>query len=542
MLPKSRLEQLETALEPYVALWRRAYPGKDFLSRSLLRRPQAAGRGERRLHIPRRGRSGEGGEKQREERPPDVPEAAVDPAESIVARALTDEEAELLRGTPIEELGISARAKRLPGKLGWRTALDVAAAPALAALRTKNCGRRTVAELRAAVSRALETRASGEPTVSTEPEEVRRFVDEMVRSLGEKAEFVVRERFGLWDATRETLEDIGYALGRTRERVRQIEAKSLRQLRESPWRRPSVKLLRRLRDEVLTAALSSDRCGVLTEEELSAIVDPERDISQEEGQKLRSIAVRFLSEVFAVDLALDDGRFVRVGDRALFISQEAADRYLRIEAAARTFLIGQGRPVPLQEATKALRRYGVETTDAELERFAEVSGTIGLDWTNSLGLRRWRFFERRNLAAVAQRALMELGQSTHFSYITDRVNAIAPDGRIRDGHAVTATMLRYPDVFVSLGRGMYGLRDWGISRPPFIKDFLVGAIQERGGRAHTDDLAAFASQKYGFKKTSISMTLNMNPQLFKDLEGAGMPSRDGACALARADFAHAPTG
>jgi hypothetical protein len=118
--------------------------------------------------------------------------------------------------------------------------------------------------------------------------------------------------------------------------------------------------------------------------------------------------------------------------------------------------------------------------------------------------------------AVAHRALMELGQATHFSYITDRVNAIAPDGRIRDGHAITATMLRYPDVFVSLGRGMYGLRDWGISRPPFIKDFLVSAIQERGGRAHTDDLVSLASQKYGFKKTSIAMTLGMNPQLFKD--------------------------
>jgi len=441
----------------------------------------------------------------------------MDPAESIAARALTDEEAELLRGTPIEELGISARAKRLPERLGWRTALDVAAAPELAALGVKNCGRRTVAELRAAVSRALETRASGEPEVSTEPEAIRRFVDEMVRSLGEKAEFVIRERFGLWDAARETLDDIGYALGLTRERVRQIEAKSLRQLRESPWRRPSVRLLTGLRDEVLAAALSSDRCGVLTEEELSAIVDPERDISQEEGQKLRSVAGRFLSEAFAVDLALDDGRFVRVGDRALFISQEAADRYQRIEAAARSFLMGQGRPVPLQETTEALRQFGAETTDAELERYAEVSGTIGLDWTNSLGLRRWRFFERRNLAAVVQRALMELGQSTHFSYITDRVNAIAPDGRIRDGHAVTATMLRYPDVFVSLGRGMYGLRDWGISRPPFIKDFVVGAIQEQGGRAHIDDLAALASQKYGFRRSSIAMTLSMNPRLFKDL-------------------------
>jgi hypothetical protein len=362
----------------------------------------------------------------------------------------------------------------------------------------------------------LATEASAEPEISTEPDAIRRFVDEMARSLGERADFVVRERFGLWDGVRETLEDIGYALGVTRERVRQIVAKSLRQFRESPWRRRGVKLLTRLRDASVAAAFSPDRYGVLAPDELNALADPERNVSRQEEQKLQSIALRFLSEAFAIDVALQEA-LVRGGDGALFISQEVSDRYQKIEAAARSSLIGRGSPVPLHEATKALRQYGAETTDAELERFAEVSSVIGLDWTNSLGLRRWKFFERKNVAAVVQRALLQLGQPTHFSYISDRVNAIAPDGRMRDGHAMTATMLRYPDVFVSLGRGMYGLRDWGVSRPPFLKDFLVGAIQERGGRAHIDDLAAFGDQKYGFKRTSVSMTLSMNPRLFKDL-------------------------
>ena len=208
-LARSQREQLETALEPYVDLWRRAYPGVDFFSRSLLNRPRAMARGRGRRRLLRRTRSNEDGATRLEESPPDVPAMAVDPAESIAARALTDGEAELLRGTPIEELGLSVRAKRLPGRLGWRTALDVAAAPALVVLNVKNCGRRTVAELRSTVSKTLEMQASGEPEVSIEPQAVQRFVDEMAGSLGEKADFVVRERFGLWDGARETLEDIG---------------------------------------------------------------------------------------------------------------------------------------------------------------------------------------------------------------------------------------------------------------------------------------------------------------------------------------------
>ena len=48
-------------------------------------------------------------------------------------------------------------------------------------------------------------------------------------------------------------------------------------------------------------------------------------------------------------------------------------------------------------------------------------------------------------------------------------------------------MLRYPDVFTSLGRGMYGLRDWGISRPPFLKDFLTDTMW----------IPLFAEPRYG---------------------------------------------
>jgi hypothetical protein len=154
-------------------------------------------------------------------------------------------------------------------------------------------------------------------------------------------------------------------------------------------------------------------------------------------------------------------------------------------------------------------------TEGELERFGEASSTFGVDWTGSVGLRRWRFFQRRNLSAVIHRALLELGVPSHFSYITDQVNRIAPDARKRDGHAVTVAMLRYPESFVSLGRGIYALRDWGVTRPPFLKDFLATAIRERGGRALGEDLAAYGFQRFAFKKNSVKMTLSMNPRYFR---------------------------
>lgn len=50
-------------------------------------------------------------------------------------------------------------------------------------------------------------------------------------SLSEREQLVIKMRFGLEDGVGHTLEDIGKALGVTRERARQIEAKAMRKLR-----------------------------------------------------------------------------------------------------------------------------------------------------------------------------------------------------------------------------------------------------------------------------------------------------------------------
>jgi RNA polymerase primary sigma factor len=67
-----------------------------------------------------------------------------------------------------------------------------------------------------------------------------RAVDEALGELSEREKEVVRLRFGLVDGQAHTLEEVGKAFGVTRERIRQIEAKTLAKLRH-PQRSQKLK-------------------------------------------------------------------------------------------------------------------------------------------------------------------------------------------------------------------------------------------------------------------------------------------------------------
>jgi RNA polymerase primary sigma factor len=66
---------------------------------------------------------------------------------------------------------------------------------------------------------------------------LREEVREALASLSERERRVLELRYGLVDGRERTLEEVGTELGVTRERARQIQAKALRQLRDTAHRR-----------------------------------------------------------------------------------------------------------------------------------------------------------------------------------------------------------------------------------------------------------------------------------------------------------------
>ena len=71
-------------------------------------------------------------------------------------------------------------------------------------------------------------------------------IDDLLLTLTEREEQVLRLRFGLDDGSSKTLEEVGQMFGVTRERIRQIEGKALRKLKHPKRSRELINFVKEI--------------------------------------------------------------------------------------------------------------------------------------------------------------------------------------------------------------------------------------------------------------------------------------------------------
>jgi hypothetical protein len=418
----------------------------------------------------------------------------------------------------VDLLDLSVRATNALRQAGIRSIRQLLRYPKAGLLRGGNFGRTSLAEVERKVFDYLGGRwqpaspdaASGCALSSKlAAGGTKAFVAWLLSKLKDREASVIADRYGLWDGARETLEDIGGKYGVTRERVRQIEAKALGRLRQvygvAAKRHFSAKL------EGPLAALFRANLGLLSQEEIvGGFAD---DCTDEEA----CLAVTLLSDTFPeqnpftgclIELEQD----VYCGDRRVAAAYKAV-----LEAARRTLREGR-RPL----AERALCDLIVGQTGGQLpetgkmlSRILDVSPSIIRLSDSSIAFSHWLSFRRRTAASLAEAALVVLGRPAHFSEIADRIAALYPElGAVSQGSVHNALVARH-ERFVWVRSGTYGLRVWGLQRPPYIKDKLVQLLSDSRYPLPYWHLEKKVLEVCNCRPTSVRMTLDLNPKVFK---------------------------
>ena len=294
-------------------------------------------------------------------------------------------------------------------------------------------------------------------------------VDEALSLLTDREAQIIRLRFGLSDAKKHTLEEVGGEYGVTRERIRQIEAKGLRKLRH-----PS-------RSRVLRLGSASEfvRSGgsfLLFESErtsnnllLEAVFGRERNCIPELG-----ISVLTKTDVSVFLKYLGGDYWYSLDDKKLaaflpFLSKSDAERLWKpLEKLKRDRIMAWSRPRMLLEA------------------------------------------------------LRDLGRAAHFAEIAERCNEMFPDRQntIHNWHAALGQSSAEKLGIVWIGRkGMYGLREHGYSRPD--KDIfdsvvdIVDSVYANTGQSVPDSvvIAEMGKVRREVHSNSVKMALSLNEKL-----------------------------
>lgn len=273
---------------------------------------------------------------------------------------------------------------------------------------------------------------------------------------------VVERRFGLRGKEPETLEAIGRSFGVTRERVRQIEEDGLKHIAK-----PEVV-------EALAPVLTS----------LERHFEGHGHVF-EESKLLGSVAEpRFHNHVYFI---LTVGKpFNRRSEEEAwhdrwFTKDEALKAAQSIMARTAEELAEIKKPVPAADLFKILKSQarnvlGTMPSNPDLlESYLSISKLIKQNPYGEFGLVSWPTIRPRGVRDKAYAVMARATKPMHFREVAAAISKSGWSSRKAHPQTVHNELIKDPR-FVLVGRGMYGLSEWGYT-PGTVSDVIVSLLK-----------------------------------------------------------------
>ncbi len=330
----------------------------------------------------------------------------------------------------------------------------------------------------------------------------------LLSQLNPRTRDIVIHRYGLEKADKMTLEAIGKKYDITRERVRQIENFAL----------ASIKKTKDFRDHAFVF------------DELKSIV---KDLGSVVGEEalMRSISKDpVVQNHIALYLALGED-FTKHKEDIHFVHHWSVDKSLtqKIQNALQT-LYASITPEELVKEEELYARFLTHVGDLVSEykdnkevinRYLALSKVIGKNQLSEWGHTASPHIRARGIKDYAFLVLRSAGKPLHFKEVANQINKTFK----KKAHVATCHNELIKDSrFVLVGRGMYGLKEWGHAGG-VVKDVIRKVLEEAGAPLTKEDIISGVLARRMVKQNTIVVNLQ-NDKIFKKY-------KDGTYSLAK---------
>ena len=307
---------------------------------------------------------------------------------------------------------------------------------------------------------------------------------DLLPTLDTRERRVLDLRFGLIDGRCRTLQEIGDDLGMTRERVRQIEHKVLKQMREQ-----NIKLR-----TFASAIIAGDATTLRPSEAHHRLLEvlaawPESAAHPAGWMQLLAKCFPEFGELLAPD-------------RALAKSRRVFQRLLR---ASSNTVVWRDDFLDAYEDEAGSRAAAV----AEWRELATIMPK--LHWKENVAI-------TNTYQAMARYVMLVDEREMHWQEIFTKIDEAFPSRSVVPSSLYNAIISS--DFFVYRGPGTYGLREHGLERTPFQRVTIARYLEREGRTRHRYEIeAGVAALGHPIPSASVMWHLLDHPQFYEDVDG-----------------------
>jgi hypothetical protein len=305
--------------------------------------------------------------------------------------------------------------------------------------------------------------------------EVKKALEKIFSNLNEKERNIISQRFGIETKKEKSLEEIGKKYQISRERVRQIIEKVI----EKTKKFFDSKVLDFLFEEI------NSKGGIKLEDE----------IKSEKGKEV-------------IFLMYYDQRFERVKKTKSYFAfwttnKEAKEKVKKILFELEKIFEKEKKILTLKEIAEIFKE-----KEEILKEYLKISRTIG-ERDGVFGPKKWPEISPKTARDKAYLILKKLQRPLHFK-------ELAKLCQIKEERTLHNALIR-SDEFVLMGRGIYGLKEWGVYDGT-TKDVLIKILKEKGESLSKEEILE-ELKKHKLVKPATIFAVLTSKEFKKDSQG-----------------------